>query len=510
MRRGRRTGPGTPRPAPAGPGSPDRQQASAEAGRGSVHWARQVPGGAVALQGFLQQEGRPRGSRRRRALPAANCMAWARDSASPSLAASAWHSASRACPRGVAAQEGQPAGDPQGFARTVLGSVAWPRARPSQWRALDSQAHRRRVQWHHREEASRSPADLSGRGQPELQGRAQIGVLQLEPGEPRPLGRAEPADRRGRPAAGSSRGAAADAAPSAPAAEPCRGRTGGSSPAAGSAPAPCRRVLADQRATCRPARPAGRGPRRGLEPSLGADRLGRLQVEAAGEDAPAAPSSRRSVRRAAGRSSSRSAPAASAGAAARSGCRRSAGGSGRPAAPRSAPGDSTRTRAAASSIASGMPSSRRQISATAAALPSVEREAGRTAARPVDEQAHRLVAAHSAGAAAPGRPGSASDGTRQAVSPAMPSGSRLVARTRSRGQPRSSGVGQARRRRRAGARSCPAPAAGCLVAQSAGQRGRRGRLRRPLARPSARGHRLRRPAPGRPAAPARPARRRPG
>ena len=47
------------------------------------------------------------------------------------------------------------------------------------------------------------------------------------------------------------------------------------------------------------------------------------------------------------------------------------------------------TRAAASSTASGMPSSRRQISATAAALRLVEREAGLHRPRPLDEELHR-------------------------------------------------------------------------------------------------------------------------
>ena len=51
--------------------------------------------------------------------------------------------------------------------------------------------------------------------------------------------------------------------------------------------------------------------------------------------------------------------------------------------------DSARTRAAASSIASGMPSRRRQISATAAALSSVTREIGPGTAGSVDEQLDR-------------------------------------------------------------------------------------------------------------------------
>ena len=81
-----------------------------------------------------------------------------------------------------------------------------------------------------------------------------------------------------------------------------------------------------------------------------------------------------------------------------------------------------RTRAAASSIASGMPSRRRQISATVAALSSVSRKSGRTRrARSVNNSI-----ASSA---------SDSDGTRQLTSPATPIGSRLVARTVTAGQP---------------------------------------------------------------------------
>ena len=99
-------------------------------------------------------------------------------------------------------------------------------------------------------------------------------------------------------------------------------------------------------------------------------------------------------------------------------------------------GASTPTRAAASSIASGMPSSRRQISATAAAFSSSDElaNARRDARRPAR-----------ANSSARGSPvGSDSDGTRQSTSPAMCSGSRLVASTRRFGQARSSALGEPR------------------------------------------------------------------
>ncbi|MDT5328320.1 MAG: hypothetical protein QOF25_5472, partial [Mycobacterium sp.] len=83
--------------------------------------------------------------------------------------------------------------------------------------------------------------------------------------------------------------------------------------------------------------------------------------------------------------------------------------------------DKTRTRAAASSIASGTPSRRRQISVAAAQLSSVRRKSGRTRrARSVNNSI-----ASSA---------SDSDGTRQLTSPATPIGSRLVAMTVTAGQ----------------------------------------------------------------------------
>ena len=60
----------------------------------------------------------------------------------------------------------------------------------------------------------------------------------------------------------------------------------------------------------------------------------------------------------------------------------------------------------------------------------------------------------------PSGPGSASDGTRQATSPAMPQRARgSWPGPAGCGQARSSALGQRARRRRSGARSCPAPAA---------------------------------------------------
>ena len=63
-------------------------------------------------------------------------------------------------------------------------------------------------------------------------------------------------------------------------------------------------------------------------------------------------------------------------------------------------------------------------------------------------------AASSAGVTARPASGSASDGTRHVTSPGTRSGSRLVARMRSPGQAREQVLGQRRRRRRPGARSC--------------------------------------------------------
>ena len=122
-----------------------------------------------------------------------------------------------------------------------------------------------------------------------------------------------------------------------------------------------------------------------------------------------------------------------------------------------------------------MPSSRRQTRATAGAFRSVRAKRGWTARRPLDEQPHRRVAGSGRGqsaAPAAGRSsgGAGSDGTRQRTSPAMPSASRLVASTRTPGQP-AAARRPGGRRRRAGARSCRAPAAGGAAASAAEQRG---------------------------------------
>jgi hypothetical protein len=58
-----------------------------------------------------------------------------------------------------------------------------------------------------------------------------------------------------------------------------------------------------------------------------------------------------------------------------------------------------RTRAAASSIASGSPSRRAQIPPTASVLASVQREAGPRGPRPVGEQRDRLAVQPSGGTA---------------------------------------------------------------------------------------------------------------
>ena len=106
-------------------------------------------------------------------------------------------------------------------------------------------------------------------------------------------------------------------------------------------------------------------------------------------------------------------------------------------------GDSTRTRAAASSIASGMPSSARQMAATAAALPASMTNPGRAAAA---RSPNNLTASYRTASVArsspavppavPSAPPGAteSDGTCQTVSAAIRSGSRLVTSTRSPGE----------------------------------------------------------------------------
>ena len=107
-----------------------------------------------------------------------------------------------------------------------------------------------------------------------------------------------------------------------------------------------------------------------------------------------------------------------------------------PAGPAARAGSSSRVRAAASSIASGRPSRRRQISATAAALPSVRAKPGRTArARSVNSATAGQAATSATGAVA-GPAGSG--GTGYSRSARSPSTVRLVATITSPGQRASS------------------------------------------------------------------------
>ena len=101
----------------------------------------------------------------------------------------------------------------------------------------------------------------------------------------------------------------------------------------------------------------------------------------------------------------------------------------------SSPAGSTRSRAAASSMASGIPSSRRQIRpATSVVCSSGASGTPCAAARSASSRTASL-ARIAAASPLPGRP---SDGTRYTYSPPMPSGSRLVASSARPGQPRSS------------------------------------------------------------------------
>ena len=102
-------------------------------------------------------------------------------------------------------------------------------------------------------------------------------------------------------------------------------------------------------------------------------------------------SSRRSPGDRAGRSSRRWLRAASAAAPAGRASPTPGRRAGRSRRPRIASGGRSLTRAAASSIASGMPWSRAQIPATAGAFSFVTRKSGRTATRALDEEADRLV-----------------------------------------------------------------------------------------------------------------------
>ena len=152
------------------------------------------------------------------------------------------------------------------------------------------------------------------------------------------------------------------------------------------------------------------------------------------------------------------------------------------------PGREHCRRAAASSIASGSPSSRLQISATAAAFLGEAKSGAacarvrRTGARPRSWRAARA-------AAGAGRPGSASGGTGNSRSPARRSGARLVTSRCSRGSPpaaRHRGAAAGTR-----ARSCRAAAACALSGALIATRSVEGRLpisgrrgpRRPRRRP---------------------------
>ena len=149
---------------------------------------------------------------------------------------------------------------------------------------------------------------------------------------------------------------------------------------------------------------------------LGAARnsLRRVEVESAQEDRQAGGT--RHVRtRSATRATSRPKPATSADAAPPCARPPSAIGTGRGGCPTISSSESARTRAAASSIASGMPSRRRQISVTVAALSSVIAKPGRA------RRARSLNNSIASSA-------SDSDGTPQLTSPGTRSGSRLVAR----------------------------------------------------------------------------------
>ncbi len=94
-------------------------------------------------------------------------------------------------------------------------------------------------------------------------------------------------------------------------------------------------------------------------------------------------------------------------------------------------GVSDRSRAAASSMASGFPSSARQIRMTGSVLTSSRVNPGRTAAARSARSRTDPYSRASAGGTPSG--GSGSDGTGFRVSPVTPSGSRLVARMRTPG-----------------------------------------------------------------------------
>ena len=145
---------------------------------------------------------------------------------------------------------------------------------------------------------------------------------------------------------------------------------------------------------------------------------------------------------------------------------------------------STRSRAAASSIASGRPSSRRQISTTGGDVVVVEHEAGRDRGGPVERAAARPGSrrASAASTSAGGQRRAAASGAQRLAGDRqrLPAGGQHPQR-RARGQQ----LGRpARPPRRSGARSCRAPAGSRAVARarraaaSSGVAGRRGAPRR--------------------------------
>ena len=341
----------------------------------------------------------------------------------------------------------------------------------------------------------------------------QVVVLGLQPRRTRPPGRGPPAPGRpARPGPGTSRGAARAPPAPRPPRPAARRRTAGASPAAGTAPPPPgpSSATTSDLSTRRDSRSStsrgrrGRGTRSGSRPGevlgagigrrpsarepvgevVGADRLGRLQRPAAGEDrqapeaAPARPGS-------GGRGSSRSPT--------RSVCWR-----GRASRP---PPVSRRKR---SSSRAASCSGGRTLHAGGGQL-----EGQGQAVQPAADlrHRHRVLRRSGRSPAAPGGParrtgapprtrpaarsaaasrgsGAASEGTRQAASPGdaqrLPAGGQHA----QAGAGPQQGVRQARRRRPPGARSCPAPAGalGCGGARSASPGGGRpGSSRRPSA-----------------------------
>ena len=273
-----------------------------------------------------------------------------------------------------------------------------------------------------------APRRLSARGEP-LQPADLVGPAELA---------------AARSASAGSRPRAAGPPPSASPASASRSRRvlRGSSRAGGSAP---RRLRARPRpATCRPAGRAGRAASSRRDGSPAQTASAASSVAAAGEDREAARRARRSrlveqvvapVDRRPQRLLARQRGPAAAGQQAEAVVE--AGGDLLDAAARA------RARPPARSRAGCRPAGGR-LARPPRALPLVEREAG--PARPRRAR-RRAATGRVAGELVERRRrdrarGAASGGTRQAVSPGTPSGSRLVARMRRSGQPRSSALGQ--------------------------------------------------------------------